>query len=180
MRMFAIAVAAFVTGVSVGVAASKPAMQMQPADDSAVAGIIRTANESEIEAGNAALKKARSKDVKEFARMMVEEHERSNQEIAAVLKRSGIEAGDNETTVAMREDAKKQNAQLMDQRGSTFDHAYVAQQVKAHQQVLDTIDQALASSDKRDEAFESLLRKTRETVAKHLQHAQRLQSKSHH
>jgi predicted outer membrane protein len=116
--------------------------------------------------------------IKKYAQMMVAEHTKSNDQVAAVGKSQGVVAQESELSRALRDQAKTENASVVGLEGKDFDQAYIDQQVKAHQTVLQTLDQAMSAGERRGEEFSSLLKQTREAVSKHLEHAQRLQTKT--
>lgn len=147
-----------------------------PMDDASVADIIRTVNSIEIEGARTAQQKAERREVKDFAREMIADHQRSESEMAALVKRLGIEPKQSAFARQMRQDHEAQAAQLAGQQGAGFDGAYVRSQVDAHRKTLETLDKALTSGERRDERFADQLRKTRETVERHLRHAEKLQS----
>ena len=145
-------------------------------DDGQVAGIVQTYNEAEIAAARAAQDKAKSVDVKAFARMMLQEHMKNNQELASVSKQSGIEAKESETSQQLRAESGRQQGMLGSMRSQDFERGYIDQQVEAHKSVLATLDRALKNG-KREDSFMDYLRSTREAVQVHLEHAETLQSK---
>ena len=94
--------------------------------DSAAAGGI-----AEIETSRLALEKSKSADVKAFANMMISDHSKANEELAALAKKHDIEVPDTTTLV------KPAKEQILDMRDESFDAAYANNQVKAHE---DTIE----------------------------------------
>lgn len=176
--MKALALAAAVLALSPLLFAAEAPPPQASMDDAAVAGLLRTANDAEIDAAKMAVSKGMSPKVKAFAKMMIADHRKNNMEVEAWLKAHGREARDSEASTSLRQDAQKQSAQLMALKGADFDAAYVEQQVKAHQMVLESIDRALASTERQDPSFSALLRKTAGAVSRHLQKAQKLQSQN--
>lgn len=94
--------------------------------DKAAAGGI-----AEIETSRLALEKSASADVKAFANMMITDHSKANDELAAIAKKHDIEVPDTTTLV------KQAKEKILDMRDESFDAAYANNQVKAHE---DTIE----------------------------------------
>ena len=102
-----------------------------------VMGFLTTVNRGEIEAGELAEEKATNARVKEYARMMVADHERA-------LKEGGA-AGDTAATATPvgqpAVDAQAKHEQTMNTlrttaKGRAFDSTYIAMMVTGHQDVL--------------------------------------------
>jgi putative membrane protein len=88
-------------------------------------------NQSEIEGGLAAEKKAEAPAVRAFARLMVLDHMQLESQLAAVAMENGIQLP-NEPN----EQSKRQMATLRDMTGSKFDAAFMQHMVQGHQQAV--------------------------------------------
>lgn len=141
-------------------------------DAPGIAAVLRKANDAEIKAGKAAMQKATSAEVKTFARHMVTEHTKNQEELAAVMKRAGIVPREIKTAKELERDTQSQEAKLQNKRGEGFDSAYIDAQIKDHKEVLEQIDRALKNNDRADEPFTAYLKKTRKHVEQHLQEAE--------
>lgn len=159
-----------------GVTGEAAPVVQEPMDDASLAAFLKAANDTEIEAGKTAVEKARAKDIKSYARQMVKDHGRSNGDLASAVKTMGLQPQETQLSRSIREDAETRNLTISEQSGRGFDQAYIDQQVSAHQQVLDTLDRALASGQTHPEEFHKLLEKNRDRFAKHLEEAKKLQS----
>jgi len=155
---------------------AQQSMMTGAVDDAHLTAMIKAVNEGEIKAGRLAEKKAKSKDVKSFARMMIKEHTQNNSEIAAVSKRIGLQPTENDQITSMKDDMKKDMEGLQGQSGEDFDKQYVDQMVTDHQKALDQLNKALQNNQGRNEQVDGLLKKTIQAVQKHLDHAQKLQA----
>jgi putative membrane protein len=93
--------------------------------DKAAAGGI-----AEIETSRLALEKSQSADVKAFANMMITDHGKANDELAAIAKQNDIEVPDSTTLV------KQAKEKILDMRDESFDAAYANNQVKAHEEAI--------------------------------------------
>ena len=94
--------------------------------DSAAAGGI-----AEIETSRLALEKSQSADIKAFANMMITDHSKANDELAAIAKKNDIEVPDTTTLV------KQAKEKILDMRDESFDAAYANNQVKAHEETIE-------------------------------------------
>jgi putative membrane protein len=86
----------------------------------------------EIESSRLALEKSRSKDVRDFALMMVDHHQMTTQKVTAAAKQAGLNPPPP-TLMPMQ-------VQMLDQlraaSAADFDRTYLSQQLDAHQKAL--------------------------------------------
>lgn len=109
-----------------GVAAQDGAEKMPPDQQfvlKASAGGI-----AEVSFGNLAAEKSSHPSVKEFARKMVVDHSKANKELAALAEKKAMKPA-----MGMDEDHLKLRNKLAHLNGPEFDRAYVASQLKDHQ-----------------------------------------------
>lgn len=87
----------------------------------------------EIQAGELATKNGQSQQVKDFGRMMVEDHSKSSQDMKAVVARANLG-----TQPPARLDAEHQAMidRLKAAKGEAFDREYMTQQMTAHRKAL--------------------------------------------
>jgi putative membrane protein len=112
------------------------------ADDASAKGI------AEVEAGKLALQKATSPDVKAFAQQMITDHKAANAELASVAKRKNLKVADDAELM------DKAKAFMLKQRdGESFDAAYTANQVTAHEQTIELFQKGAKSDDADIAAF---------------------------
>jgi putative membrane protein len=93
--------------------------------DNAAAGGI-----AEVETSKLAVEKSSSADIKSFANMMITDHTKANDELAALAKKHDIEVPDSTTLV------KQAKEKILDLRDESFDAAYANNQVKAHEETI--------------------------------------------
>lgn len=144
------------------------------ATDGEIAKVLLTVDEGEIEASEVAVKKAKTKEVIEFAKMMVKHHRANKKVTRDLIKFTDRDASD--LSKSAKEDAKTAKKQLKQENRDTFDRAYVQQQIDRHQKALNLLDASLMPSAKTD-SMRTHLQKTRETVSIHLTEAQSLKIK---
>lgn len=138
--------------------------------------LLITINEGEVDIGKVALKRAENKEVKDFAKMMVDEHKKNKKETEALAKKQKIGTEDGALSEAEEDAAEMTESDLKKKPKVEFDKAYVDSQVAGHTKVLQVIDETLIPSAK-NEKFRTHLEQTREAVQKHLAHAKELQAK---
>ena len=141
--------------------------------DAQIAGALKAANDVEIKAAQAALKKAANPAVKAFATMMREEHGASNRELADFAKKSGIRPADSPASGMIKDQGRKDMKKLSGLKAAAFDRAYIEAQVLAHRAALDLIAKAVPQA--KDAALAGMLEKKRGVVSKHLAEAERVQ-----
>jgi putative membrane protein len=118
----------------------------------------------EVELGQLALKQASSEDVKAFARRMVDDHTKANQELTTL-------AGTKAVTPPSSLDAK--HKQMMDKlsklSGAEFDREYMKAMVKDHQKAVELFERQSKSG--RDTELKAWADKTLPTLREHHQMA---------
>jgi putative membrane protein len=125
---------------------------------------------AEVMAGKLAATRGTTDAVRDFGMMMAKDHGAANQKLAELAKSKGIElpATAGETHLAAYK-------ALQSQDGARFDPAYVADQVKGHEQAVQLLKSEIASGQ--DPDAKKLAQELLPTVEKHLQEAYRLAGK---
>jgi len=137
--------------------------------DNAAAGGI-----AEVETSKLALEKSASADIKSFANMMITDHSKANDELAAIAKKHDIEVPDSTTLV------KQAKEKILDLRDESFDAAYANNQVKAHEETIELFKKEAntVTDDKVKGATElkGFAQKMLPALEKHLDMAKQLQA----
>lgn len=116
---------------------------------------------AEVELGKLALTKATNAQLKEFAKMMVSDHGKANEELMSIAKKKNITL-----PVAVDEDHQKKMNELDKKSGKDFDKAYAEAMVDGHKKTLKLMqDEAKDGKDAEIKAFAS---KTTPVVQTHL------------
>lgn len=131
-------------------------------------GVLAAINQSEIAAGQLALKKVASGPVHEYAQRMVTEHGANNGKLQAYSPNLAAPAAK-----AQQEKGKGELARLSALEDAAFSKAYVQAMVKDHAAALATLDRKLIPAAK-DAPVRAFLEETRSHVADHLAAARRL------
>ncbi len=143
--------------------------------DSDIGSIMLTANQGEIDQGNAALARASSADVRSFAQMMVDDHTNALNDTNNLLSRRGITpSATNDLSATLKSGSQQTISALNTYSGTAFDRQYIDSQVNLHQWLLSELDGSLIPSA-HDRRLHDLLQAQRTTVAMHLDRARQLQ-----
>ena len=143
--------------------------------DPQIAAIVVAANQADIDAAKVASTRSKNKDVKEFARTMIRDHEGVNKQAKALVKKLKVKPEPNPTSKSLSEGGKANVAALKKLKGAAFDKAYADHEVAYHQQVLDAINSTLLPNAKNPE-LKALIEKVTPAFQAHLDHAKQLQS----
>ncbi|PQP04381.1 MULTISPECIES: DUF4142 domain-containing protein [Pseudomonas] len=163
LRHLALAVA-----LSTGMGTAFAATSNDFVDDAAAGGI------AEVETSKLALEKSSSADIKAFAKMMITDHSKANEELAALAKKHDIEVPDSTTLV------KQAKEKILDLRDESFDAAYANNQVKAHEETIERFKkEANTVTDDRVKGateLKAFAQKMLPALEKHLEMAKKLQA----
>jgi putative membrane protein len=149
----------------------------KPLSDAEVLGVVLTANDGEVMMADQAIKKATSKDAKDFAMMMKTHHSQGLTKTKSIATKTKIGTADSDVTSFLKSDTDKTIKDLRDNKeGHDFDVAYIDAQLAAHKAVLAAIDNRLVPSAQNADV-KSLVNETRRTVADHIAKAEDVQKK---
>jgi putative membrane protein len=162
------------SGILVMAGAAHLALAAGPSDPQ-IAAIVVTANQVDIDAGKLAVAKSHTKDVKDFAQLMITDHSGVNKSATELVQKLHVNPESNPTSQSLQKGGDDNLAALKKLSGSAFDRAYVDHEVAYHQAVLDAIDTTLIPSAQNAE-LKALLVKVKPAFVAHLEHAKQLQS----
>ena len=143
--------------------------------DPEIAAIVVTANQVDIDAGRMAKNKSRSKDVRDFAQLMITDHTGVNKSATDLVTRLKVKPQANATSESLKKGGDDNLANLKKLQGAAFDKAYVDHEVDYHQAVIDAMDKTLIPNAKNEE-LKALLVKVRPAFVAHLEHAKHVQA----
>ncbi len=121
----------------------------------------------EVQLANLALQKASSPQVKEFARMMIEDHGKANNELKALAASKNVTL-----PTALIDKHQKILNDLQNEKGADFDKKYVNEMVSDHKDDVDEFEEE--SKDANDPDVRAFAAKTLPTLKKHLQHIEQM------
>jgi putative membrane protein len=153
-----------------------PPPPVETLSDAQIVLIGITADQSEVDAGKMAQTKATHAEVKAFAAMMVKDHTDAMKKKNDMAKKLSLTPADSTHSTQLKTDAQQMATELQALKGKDFDSRYIETQVKAHQQVLDLLDQKMIPNAKNAD-LKSELETVRAKVADHLKKAQEIQAK---
>jgi putative membrane protein len=131
-----------------------------------------TSGLAEVEMGELGVQKAKNGQVKAFAKRMVADHTKANQELLTAIKGKGVQVPSSRTAMhkATVEKFQQQDA------GKNFDRDYMEQMVEDHKADVELFE-AAADDEKFDLDLRSYAKRTLPTLRDHLKQAQTIQSK---
>ncbi len=126
---------------------------------------------AEVELGKLAADKGSSDEVKKFGQRMVDDHSKANDQLKQIASSKGVSVPDD-----LNAKHKATEARLKKLSGSQFDHAYMSDMVKDHQE--DVADFNRESKMGKDPDVKGFASQTLPTLKDHLKHAQSVSSKT--
>ncbi|KAA0697371.1 DUF4142 domain-containing protein [Neorhizobium sp. P12A] len=139
--------------------------------DPEIAHIAYTAGAIDIEAAKQALKVSKNKEVVDFAKDMLRDHEAVNTLALDLVKKLKVTPKDNDTSRSLTKAAAAEREKLAKLKGAAFDKAYVENEVAYHKQVNGALETLLIPSAKNAE-LKDLLETGLKVFQGHEQHAE--------
>lgn len=124
----------------------------------------------EVELGNIAAQKAKSQQVKDFGKMMVDDHTKANDNLKNIASQKNIDL-----PTSITEDQRKEMDKLSKKTGADFDKSYVDMMVEDHKK--DIADFKKAEGEVSDNDIKNFITNTLPTLQKHLDAIQAIKSK---
>ena len=143
-------------------------------NDANIAALVLAANNADVAYAHIALAKAQDPRVKQFAETMINDHSAVNKAATDLVTRLGVTPADNTMSLDLRDKAEEIRDELREQDGKDFDRAYLRNEIKYHEDVLEMVDKVLIPSAMNGD-LRSLLTSVRPAFAAHLEHAKQLQ-----
>ncbi len=144
--------------------------------DANIAAIVVGANNIDISAGHIALERSSNKDVKEFANLMIVDHQSVLDSAVKLVTKLGVEPVNTDLVLTLAEQSENHEAKLKTLTGHAFDKAYINHEVDYHQAVIDVIETQLIPSANNAE-LKALLVSVLPAFKAHLQHSVMIQKK---
>lgn len=146
-----------------------------PLTDAQVLGLIATANNAEINAGQVAATKGQKPEVKAFGAKMVTDHTANNMKLAAVEASTKITRADSDASTQLKKDTDQMVDNLKSAKDADFDKSYIDGQVTMHQSLLNDLDNTLIPGAQNAD-IKAYLTDTRAVVESHLNEAKQIQT----
>jgi putative membrane protein len=138
-----------------------PAPHQPNAQDRLFIYLLGTGGMAEVEGARAANKQASSAAIKDFARRMVQDHTKANEQLAGLAKAARVPLPN-----ALDPDHQAQRAELDKLNGRDFDLAYMQQQLVEHQKTATILQWEIASGQ--DAELQRFAMDTLPAVLEHL------------
>lgn len=125
----------FVAGCALACALAGAAVAASPAnfvDEASAAGI------AEIETSRMAIGKTSSTDIESYAVEMIKDHTDANRDLKEIAQKHDLQVSTDEQILS-----KAKKLMLQVQEGDSFDAAYAANQVKAHEDAIELFKQQI-------------------------------------
>jgi putative membrane protein len=131
-----------------------------------------TSGLAEVEMGELGAQKAKNGQVEAFAKRMVADHTKANQELLTAIKGKGMQVPSSRTAMhkATVEKFRQQDA------GKNFDRDYMEQMIEDHKAAVELFE-AAADDEKFDLDLRSYAKRILPTLRDHLKQAQSIKSK---
>ena len=147
----------------------------QTMTDPQITQLMKTANEAEIDMAKVAKSKTDNKQVKDFAKMMIDDHEKNEKDDKKVAKEIKVKPEETDTSKSMKKDSEQKISDLKKLKGKDFDKAYIDEQVTMHQALLDDLNQKLIPAAQSPD-LKNYLETTKTHVEEHLSKAKEIQT----
>ena len=131
-----------------------------------------TSGLAEVEMGELGAKKATNGQVKAFAKQVVADHTKANQELVTASKGKGVQVPSSRTALHKATIEKFQHQEA----GKSFDRDYMEQMVEDHKAAVELFETA-ADDEKLDLDLRTYAKRVLPTLRDHLKQAQAIQSK---
>jgi putative membrane protein len=142
--------------------------------DPEVASVAVVANQIDISYADIAKKKSKNHEILKFAQTMTDDHKAIIAQAAALVKKLGVTPKDNDVSKKLMADSEKTKKMLNSQSASTFDKAYIDNEVAYHTAVIGAVEGLLIPEADNAE-LKGLLQKVVPALKGHLEHAQMVQ-----
>jgi putative membrane protein len=135
--------------------------------DAQVSKIVTTTNDGEILLAQYVVRNTKNARVKAFAQHMIDDHTLNNTLNRKVASTENIQAEESPKSEELVQKEQMTQKKLMSLKGSELDRAYMDDQIKTHEMVLNALNTDLLAATK-DPALKSHILKTAKKVQEHL------------
>jgi putative membrane protein len=125
----------------------------------------------EVELGKLAEQKGQMQEVKDFGRMMVEQHSKMNNELKALAERKNITL-----PTSMSEEKLDKLEKMREKSGREFDEAYIDKMEEAHEKMISAFEDK-AGKEKWDADITAWMGQSLPTLRSHLAEIKRIEDK---
>ncbi len=140
-------------------------------DDTRMLSILDAANASEVRVANMAATQARRQDVKDFALMLVRDHELGQVKVRDLARKLNAATYPLDTTMAVKR-VMNEATRLMGVTGDEFDNQWLDHQVAMHQAMIAAVDGEYPAAGQPE--IRALVDEMKPTMEMHLRRAKEL------
>ena len=144
--------------------------------DNEVASVAVVANQIDIDYAKIALKRSKNKEILDFAKRMIEDHNAVIEQAAALVKKLGVNPKDNAVSQSLLDNAKKSKDELRRASKKEFDLTYISNEVSYHKAVISAVNELLIPETENAE-LKNLLEAVVPALEAHLGHAEMVHKK---
>lgn len=144
--------------------------------DAEVMGVLNQVDQNEMNAAQIAMQRANNHEVKEFAKAMDHQHKKNMEDLKKLASKINNMPMDSQMANMIKQKGNDDGSRLKAASNADFDAMYMQMMVNGHQEVLHSLDNNLIPSASNPELVD-FLKKTRATVAHHLEMATKVQNK---
>jgi putative membrane protein len=143
-----------------------------PLTDANIVALLDEANKADSAAGALAVTKATSKEVKDFAKLMMSEHHALREAGQQLAKKLNVTPAPPATDPVKPLAEGETRALESTPKGLEFDRVYIEQEIAAHKAVLDLVENAHGQAQ--NEQLKALIEQAKPVIQKHLDQAEKL------
>jgi putative membrane protein len=122
----------------------------------------------EVELGQLAQEKAQSQEVKDFAQMMINDHNQANEKLQNSIQDNNIDLPQN-----LKEDQEDKMQNLRDLSGQEFDKEYMSMMVDMHEKDIDKFEN-MKEQNVQDQELQTWVDNTLTTLRQHHEQAKQI------
>ncbi|MFL5785003.1 MAG: DUF4142 domain-containing protein, partial [Bacteriovoracaceae bacterium] len=122
--------------------------QSDQLSDAQVSKILTTTNDGEILLAQYVVAHSKNARVKAFAQHMIDDHTMNNSMNRKVASKENIQAEESQKSEELLQKEQMTQKKLMSLKGSELDRAYMDDQIKTHQMVLNDLNTDLLAATK--------------------------------
>jgi putative membrane protein len=136
---------------------------------------LHLANQSEVQLGELGVQNAQSPEVKEYARMLKEDHQKNDEQLQQLAQTMGVNL-QGEKFQKKQKEAQEHLSDLQKKQGKEFDKEFMSHMVKDHKKDVKEVEKAAKEARKQNQTqLASFLETTHTGLQGHLQEAQRIE-----
>jgi putative membrane protein len=150
------------------------AQQKPTLSDAEIASAAVVANQNDIDFAKIAEQKSKNADILKFAETMAKDHKAIIDQAVALVTKLHVTPKDNAVSKKLAADANNTKKMLLSKSASTFNKAYIDNEVAYHKAVIAAVETVLIPQANNQE-LKGLLQNVVPALKAHLEHAEMVQ-----